>query len=1041
MLIRDTLRLRLLALFLAAAAGAAAQDGFVHYETVHTHPLDLAPGAQRLLAVNTADGRLMVFDATGAQPVLERAIPVGYDPVSVRARSATEAWVVNHISDSVSVVDVSTGRTLATLPTDDEPADVIFAGAPQRAFVSCSEANTVLVFDPADLSLAPTRLEIVGEDPRALALSPDGTQVWAAIFESSNRTTVLGGGHPGLSYPPQVVNNPLGPWAGVNPPPNDGAGFDPPISPSLPAALKVSLIIRQDDADQWLDDNGGNWTDLVSGPNAALSGRLPGWEIVDHDVAVIDVATLQVTYVKRLMNLCMALAANPATGHAVVVGSDAINEVRFIQNLQGRFVKYYAASADLGLGRATRTDLNPHLDYVNVTLPQAVRDESLADPRALVFHADGQQGWVVGMGSSNVIAVNADGSRNTLIPPIPVGEGPTGAALDEGAQRLYVLNKFAASISVIDTATASETARVAYFDPTPEVIREGRKYLYDSHLGSGTGHLSCATCHPDARMDRLAWDLGDPQGVMKSVAPNNLKANLPSLGNGVFLDYHPMKGPMLTQTLQDIIGKEPLHWRGDMFRFEDFDAVNVALAGDDAPFDAEDMQEFEDYLATIHYPPNPFRNLDNTLPTALEMKGHYTTGRFGAPGQPYPPGDAVRGLELFGPPNFLAGNNACITCHANSISAGTDMTWNAALQTLEPIPPGPDGEHHLMLVASDGFSNKSMKVPQLRNNYERLGFNTTLLQNTAGFGVEHDGSADSTERHIAQPPFSPASDQDIADILAFILSLSGGELPMGSPTNIHVPPGVEGKDSHAAVGRQVTLTGDDPTQAQLDTLALFDGMATAARIGLAVRGVLDGQPRGFVQYGADRFDSDRLGESFTLQQLLDLVDPGEDLTFMAVPEGTQRRIGVDRDADGWLDGDELDLGSDPADPGSMPLDWTNLGSALAGTDGEPELIGKGPLVSSGTVTFTLAHARPAAAVFLVAGLSAVNVPFKGGTLVPSPDVVVFGLFTDAFGALSLPAALPPGLPPGLTLFLQDWIADPLGPQGWAASPAISASAP
>ena len=102
----------------------------------------------------------------------------------------------------------------------------------------------------------------------------------------------------------------------------------------------------------------------------------------------------------------------------------------------------------------------------------------------------------------------------------------------------------------------------------------------------------------------------------------------------------------------------------------------------------------------------------------------------------------------------------------------------------------------------------------------------------------------------------------------------------------------------------------------------------------------------------------------------------------------------------------------PADPGSVPLDWTSLGAALAGSDGEPQLLGKGPLVSSGTVTFVLAHARPLAPVYLVAGLSAINVPFKGGFLVPSPDVLVFGLFTDGFGALELPAALPPGLPVG-----------------------------
>ena len=1019
----------------------AAQTGFVHWEHAHVHPLELTGDGARLLAVNTADARLEVFDVTARTPVLQRSIAVGVDPVSVRARTATEAWVVNHVSDSVSVVDVASGRTLATLRTDDEPADVIFAGRPQRAFVSCSQSNTLLVFDPADLSAAPVRLDIQGEDPRALAVSADGSEVYLAIFESSNGTTVLGGGHPGLSYPPQVVNNPLGPWGGVNPPPNDGAGFDPPVAPGLPTPLKVSLIIREDDNGQWLDDNGGNWTDLVSGPNAALSGRPVGWELVDHDIAVIDAGTLAVSYVRRLMNLCMALAVNPADGKVVVVGTDAINEVRYVQNLVGRFVKVYAAAADPGTGSSTRADLNPHLDYSTPTLPQATRDLSLGDPRAIVFRADGQQGWVAGMGSNNVILVDGQGQRLPATDPIEVGEAPTGLALSSTGATLYVLNKFGASISVIDTASSVETARVPFFDPTPEAIREGRQYLYDTHLGSGTGHTACASCHPDARMDRLAWDLGDPQGVVKPVAGNNLKANLPSLSNAVFLDYHPMKGPMVTQTLQDIIGKEPFHWRGDMPGLEAFASTNVELSGDDEAFDAQDMQELEDYLATIHYPPNPYRNTDNTLPTALEMPGHYTTGRFGHPGEPFPPGNAVRGLELFSPPNFLAGNNTCITCHANAISAGTDMTWNAALGKLVPIPPGPNGERHLMLVASDGFTNKSIKVPQLRNNYERTGFNTTLLQSTAGFGVEHDGTADSTERHIAQPPFDVTSDQDVADILAFILSLSGGELPMGSVTNIHLPPGVEGKDTHAAVGRQVHLSGQALSQPDADLLALLDTLAGAGKIGLIAKGVLDGEPRGFVQRGPDRFDADRLGQVLSLQDLLDEVQSGEDLSFTAVPVGTELRAGVDRDGDGYRDGDEADLGSDPSDALDVPQDWIDLGQALAGEAGPPLLLGKGPLVSEGLITFVLADARASAPVYVIAGLTAISAPFKGGTLVPAPDVVVFGLFTDAWGTLTLPAALPPGLPPGLSLFVQDWIDDPAAAQGFAASPAISATVP
>ena len=46
--------------------------------------------------------------------------------------------------------------------------------------------------------------------------------------------------------------------------------------------------------------------------------------------------------------------------------------------------------------------------------------------------------------------------------------------------------------------------------------------------------------------------------------------------------------------------------------------------------------------------------------------------------------------------------------------------------------------------------------------------------------------------------------------------------------------------------------------------------------------------------------------------------PGHELTYTCVPPGSGQRIGVDRDEDGFLGGDERTLGSDPADPDSTP---------------------------------------------------------------------------------------------------------------------------
>ncbi len=1119
----------------------AAQDAHVNWETPHVHPLDLTPDGARLLAVNTPDGLLEVFDATGAVPVPVAAIPVGIDPVSVRARHATEAWVVNHISDSISIVDLVTGQVTATIPTDDEPADVIFAGAPPRAFVSCSQANTVLVFDPDDLAAAPIRLVIEGEEPRALATDRFCRTVYVGIFESGNGSTILGGGSTmGGGFPPNVVSDPAGPYGGTNPPPNDGGAFQPPVNGALPAAPAVGLIVKQVGGGPWMDDNGGDWTDLVSGAQAGLSGRPVGWNVVDHDIAVIDADSLSISYVDRLMNIVMAVAFNPADKQITAVGTDGTNEIRFEPNLRGTFTR-----VQLGLSDDTATsvvDLNPHLDYTQGTLLQSERDESLGDPRGIAWRAQGGVGYVTGMGSNNVIVIDATGARDGLAPTIEVGEGPTGIVIHENADRAYVLNKFDSSVSVIDLTLELQVAVVDFFDPEVPAVKVGRQHLYDTHKSSGLGQIACGSCHVDARMDRLAWDLGDPGGFMDPVAGQNLAAGLPQLA-GTFEDFHPMKGPMLTQTLQDIIGKEPLHWRGDRDGIEAFNPAFIALQGDDTALTPTEMQEFEDFLATIHFPPNPFRAFDNTLPTSLPLDGHFTTGRFGPAGQPLGPGDAVEGLALYRPPNQLDAV-ACVTCHTLPTGLGADMTFSLTTFTYQPFPLGPNGERHHALVPVDGSTNVSIKTPHLRNLYERVGFNTTQSTNTAGFGFLHDGSVDSIERFISEPVFSVASDQDVADLTAFMLAFSGSDLPQGAINNILEPPGTASQDTHAAVGAQTTLEdiGTAPA-AQLTRISDMLALADASAVGLIAKGRIGGEARGYRYLGVGLWQSDRAAQTHTTAALQALATPGGALTFTVVPAGSENRSGIDRDVDGHLDGDERDAASDPADAASVPgacgpaptaptglvattasgslvaLDWndagadesafvveralagsgaftevarlpadtehytdiglacataydfrvrarncagdsgfsaaaattgscdgpwTDLGASHPGTHGAPVCLGAGSLFPHTPMSVTLGNALESAPSFLIVGVATWNLPFYGGTMVPSLDPPGFfiPMTSDGTGAANLAASWPAGIPTGFTLYFQWWIEDAAASGGgFAGSNAVSATVP
>jgi hypothetical protein len=121
--------------------------------------------------------------------------------------------------------------------------------------------------------------------------------------------------------------------------------------------------------------------------------------------------------------------------------------------------------------------------------------------------------------------------------------------------------------------------------------------------------------------------------------------------------------------------------------------------------------------------------------------------------------------------------------------------------------------------------------------------------------------------------------------------------------------------------------------------------------------------------------------------------------------------------------------------------WQPLGYPLAGTQGVPRLIGEGTLQVGDPIHITLRDARPLANAALVLGLSTIYAPFKGGTYVPTPQVVQYPLPTDAQGDLVLAGTWPGPAAPGVDFFLQFWIQDPLGPKGWEATGALQATLP
>lgn len=118
--------------------------------------------------------------------------------------------------------------------------------------------------------------------------------------------------------------------------------------------------------------------------------------------------------------------------------------------------------------------------------------------------------------------------------------------------------------------------------------------------------------------------------------------------------------------------------------------------------------------------------------------------------------------------------------------------------------------------------------------------------------------------------------------------------------------------------------------------------------------------------------------------------------------------------------------------------WVNLGNALAGF-GTAELRGLGTMVPGAPLQLSTDCGLAGSSGVLIVGLDEINVPFKGGVLVPEP-LSLISISFDGSGQSLLSTTWPVGIPAGTTVALQSWFFDINGPMGLSASNGLRATA-
>lgn len=456
--------------------------------------------------------------------------------------------------------------------------------------------------------------------------------------------------------------------------------------------------------------------------------------------------------------------------------------------------------------------------------------------------------------------------------------GPRGLAVKyadpedaESRDRVYVLKRLDNSVTVLDPHGETVVASFPLAnDPRPRYVRAGQEFLFGAQH-SGNHFVSCASCHVDARTDRLVWNLGNDDGPVP--IPPTLKDN--TVGD----EWPSQKGNMVTQTLQGLLNFEvdekaqrlftnaPYHWRGDRNDFDDFNPAFVSLLKRDTELEPAEMAAYKRYVFSIHYPGNPKQLLNHTYSSEFGAVADADDTTVGT--------DAQHGMKLF----FMVNSDgrSCVHCHAL-----------------------PEGSNNLL---TEGVNNP-IEVAALRHIFQREGRldkgRATLPSNSPFSGITgltHNGGIGVSSPFDAAPfneiDVNPVITIDAFDRVFFsgaFCANYGDFCPDLQDVNRFVhefDTGVSG-----LVGFPITVhPGTAPALTQV-VLDLFESQAAVANVGIAAHYFSAGGVSGYAfNTISGKYVPMAGGPAVDRPTLLALLSGAEErLVVQATPLGSERRI-------------------------------------------------------------------------------------------------------------------------------------------------------
>ena len=622
----------------------------------------IAVQSDYVFVANTPNNTLDVIDRISHQII--RQIDVGIEPVGLGLRpDGQELWITNHVSDSVSIVDLDPKnltflqvihtiqdfdpKTKAT--RFDEPVGIVFANN-QKAYVSLSSESQIAVIDVAKRAIS-KRLRIEAQEPRGLAVR--NGKLFVIPFESNNQTQLSGGKKEDI----------------------DGN------------------LVTFDAWNHSIQNNNvlsiGHVVDIVKHP-----------QVPDRDLFVFDTESDElIETVSTLGTLLYGIDVD-SKGNVFIAQTDARNDVN------GRAGTKKHGLAELEnrpfLNRVTRIQWDaaakPQVSWFELEPlpPQHPNHKtSLATPYAVQVSQDDRYLYLTAAGSDAFSIFDAQSGK--LLGRCQTDAVPQGISIEYREAKpafAWILNAAADTVCVVDIQDPQNPRLVKSIglnDPTEPAVKRGR-IAFTTAKASTTGTFSCASCHPDGHTDQLLWVLATPivsggnQIMPRSTMPvRGLRDTAPFHWDGIPGDpYGGIHSGSIHKEVKpnsNVVSPEST----TRHLIDGGLASTMAVVGDTTKNDegkagllsAQEREDMAKFLLNVPYPPAQRRSFDNQL---SEM--------------------AQRGFQLFHVDGDLDPSkpkpNVCGDCHrmphwvsTNTPGTGMDTpTWRGAYDRWLILPQG-----------------------------------------------------------------------------------------------------------------------------------------------------------------------------------------------------------------------------------------------------------------------------------------------------------------------------------------------------------------